>query len=236
MGIRVSFWLGAEDGICSHFLSSPLDQFEKWASDAEAEFPNEIGTGVLDVIRDVRSRGSLAFQTADPVRAVEIDRTLDQFYGCFCEFGPGQERLVYAVPSIVTVRRYHAAADLLRRAELGSGTLRLWTFLLEGRPVLRDPEALPYISEDGVFRLGYWTFAECSRLLPELAQAARCGPPDNGALYSSVRYFSEQGMLSGPVEIGPESPESYGRGALDIALNAIARAVGEKVGLIITVA
>lgn len=234
MGILVHFWLGNEDGICSHFLSAPLDQFEEWASDAEAEFPNEIGTRVLDLIRDVRCRGAPALQTTNCVRALEIDRMLDMFYGHFCDF-ERQELLVKASPSLVRARRYYEVTDLLRRAELSSETLGLWRFLLEGRPVLRDPEALPYNSEDGVFRLSYWTLAECSRLLPDLAQAAGCDASNNGALYSSVPSFSERGMLFSPMEIGPHGPESYGRTALDIALEACARAIGEKVGLIIAV-
>jgi hypothetical protein len=236
MSIRVSFWLGAEDGICSHFLSAPLDQFEEWASDTEAEFPKEVGTEVLDLIRDVRCRGAAALQTTDSVRAAELDRMLDMFYGFFCDFGPGQELLDYASPSIVSVRRYRAATDLLRRAELSSETLKLWEFLIGGRPVLRNAEALPYTSEDGVFHLSYWTFAECSHLLPEMAKAAKWDGAKDGKPYSSARPFSERGMLHSPIQIGREGHESNGRGALDLALEACARAIGEKVGLIITVA
>jgi hypothetical protein len=212
MGIMVSFWLGAEDGIRSHFLSAPLDQFENWVSEIEAEYPGEFPPGLLDLIRDVRSQGALALQTTDRIRAEQIDRMLDEFYGGFCDYGPGKEFLVEAVsPWILRVLWYDEAIDLLRRAGLGSETLRLWKFLIEGRPLLRDPETLPYTwaGEHGAFRLGYWTLAECSRLLPELTLAARWDASE---------------------------VDQTCRDALNITIHACARAIEEKVGLIITVA
>jgi hypothetical protein len=209
MGIMVSFWLGAEDGIRSHFLSAPLDQFEKnWASEIEAEYPDRFGDWLLGLIRDVRSRGALALQTSDRIRAEQIDQMLAEFYGGFCD-GPGKELLAEASPGMLRVQWYCEAIDLLHRAKLSDETLRLWKFLIEGRPVLRDPEALPYTSDDGIFHLSYWTLAECSRLLPELTLAARWDAPD---------------------------VDQMCRTALIITIDACARAIEEKVGLIITVA
>lgn len=38
----MTFRLGTEDGVTSHFMSGPLDRFEKWANRVAEKFPGEI--------------------------------------------------------------------------------------------------------------------------------------------------------------------------------------------------
>ena len=230
----VSFWLGAENGMLSHFLSA-LNQFENWASEIEAEDPDEIRDGVLGLIRDVQSQGAPALHATDRIRASKIDRMIDDFYGSFCEYGPGQELLVEAVSSgVLRVQWYGGATDLLRCVGADSEALRLWKFLIEGGPVLRDPTTLPYTSEDNFFALGYWTFAECSRLLPQLKLAAECDASNIDRLASYSPRFSEWGALYSSVEFGSKGSNLCWN-ALIITIEACERAIEERVGLIITV-
>jgi len=48
---RVESWLGADDGLASHFLTAPLERFEESASqDAEDRLPET--ESILAIVRD----------------------------------------------------------------------------------------------------------------------------------------------------------------------------------------
>src|SRR4051794_21501704 len=157
MSIRVMSYLGAEDGIASHFLAGPLDRFAAWAEATEAEFPGDLPPGTLDLLRDVRVRGAAALRATDAVQAARVDRLLDLYYGHFCDSGPGRDLLVSADDAMLPERYYTVALPLLERSSAHRHLADLWRLLLTGRPVLRDARELPYESGDGVFRLSYWT-------------------------------------------------------------------------------
>ena len=233
----VSFWLGAEDGMLSHFLSA-LDPFESWASEVDAEYPDELGDGVLNLIRDIQNQGAHVLRATDRDQASKIDRMIDDFYGAFCDYGPGKE-LVVDTPSsgAVRVQWYGGATDVLRCAGADSETLRLWNFLIEGRPVLRNPEALPYISDGGFFSLDYWTFAECSRLLPQLKLASECDASNIRRSDSCSPSFSAWGVRYSWDEFGPRGLKGSNLcwNALLITIKACEQAIEEKVGIIIVV-
>lgn len=204
-----SVWLGAADGIASHFLSAPFARFEAWANAIEAEFPGEIGHGVVALIRDVSIRRAAALQGANAASAECVDRMLDWYYAEFCyheRYALERTLLAEADGSMLPERDFVAARDLLRRSACNREVVELWRLLLEGRPILRDPQTLPYRSEDGVFRLSYWTFAECVLLDREVKA------------------------------IAPPAPNGDAEQAVAAALRATSVAVAANTGLIITVA
>ena len=207
MGIRVMSWLGAKDGIASHFLSGPLDQFAGWIEETEAEYPGDLPSGTLNLLRDVRVRGAAALQATDAVHAARVDRLLDLYYGHFCDSGPGHDLLVSADDAMLPERYYAAALPLLERSSSHRQIAELWRLLLTGRPVLRDARA-PYESADGVFRLSYWTHAECTHLRRERK--------------ALVTWAG--------------TPQSEGEHALDATLRGVSTAIDVGVGLIFTVA
>ncbi len=53
MSNRVQFWLGAEDGLASHFLTGPLDRFEAWISNEVVALPCQ-PESILAIVRDAR--------------------------------------------------------------------------------------------------------------------------------------------------------------------------------------
>jgi hypothetical protein len=74
--------------------------------------------------------------------------------------------------------------------------------------VLRDASELPYESGDGVFRLSYWTHAECTHLRRE-----------------------QKALVT-----WAGTPPSEGEHALEAMLRAVSTALEAGVGLIFTVA
>jgi hypothetical protein len=89
-----------------------------------------------------------------------VDRLLDEYYGSFCDREAGEACLESACESMLNVWHYESARCSLRRARVSPEILRLWDYLVAGRAILRDSVELPYVSEDGWFRVGYWTADE----------------------------------------------------------------------------
>jgi hypothetical protein len=207
MGIRVRSWLGAEDGIASHFLSGPLDRFAAWAQEVEAESPGDLALEAWDLLTDVRARGAAVLRATDAVHAARVDRLLDLYYGDFCDFGPGRHLLRSADDATLPERYYTAALPLLERSPSHRPIADLWRLLLTGRPVLRDAREFPYESGDGVFRLSYWTHDECTHLRRERK--------------ALVTWAG--------------TPRSEGEHALEAMLRAVETAIEVGVGLIFTV-
>jgi hypothetical protein len=111
------------------------------------------------------------------LRAEQVDRTLDLVYGEFCDRSE-PHLLVWADASMHPERYYREAEAWLAHSGASEATKELWEWLLAGRPVLRDVRAFPYQSADGVFRLGYWSSAECDALARELLPLAALAPRD----------------------------------------------------------
>jgi hypothetical protein len=173
----------------------------------ESEFPGDLPPGTLDLLRDVRARGAAALRATNAVHAAHVDRLLDLYYGHFCDSGPGRDLLVSADDAMLPERYYAAALLLLKRSSVHRDLAELWRLLLTGRPVLRDARELPYESEDGVFRLSYWTLGECRHLHRERK--------------ALVTWAG--------------APRSEGEHALEAMLRAVSTAIEAGVGLIVTV-
>jgi hypothetical protein len=206
LGIRVQTWLGGEDGLCSHFLSGPLDEFQAWAHSVDAEFPGEVHEDVLPLIAEVRARGAPALVATSKDSARRVDWMLDLYYGDFCDSGEWHWLMRPADASALSQRYFAEAANWIESAQPNSKCAPLWPLLLSGRAVLRDASLLPYESDDGVYRLSYWTLQECRTLRNE--------------------FETFLGMM----------PSGDGEVAVAAALRAVSEATRANVGLILTVA
>ncbi len=209
MGIRVLFYLGPEDGLASFFLSSPLDQFEEWATEV-ATAPSNHGfetelANIHDValIKDVLSNGPEALRAVTQKHAARVDKLIRLFLE-FCSM----TRLCktkLADPAMLYVGHFRAAFETLRQSQVTEQTLKLWGYMLSGRPLLRDAEALPYVVGGSLWWVSYWTLAECRHLKQELSHIAN------------------------------EQPQHETRDYIEVVLRATATAIEEDMGLIISV-
>ncbi|WP_027482464.1 hypothetical protein [Deinococcus pimensis] len=165
MSVSASFYLGSPDGLVSHFLSGPLDDFEHWYAERLEKHPDFLGRRVLNVIRQVRQGGRDALAAASTRVPWMVDETLSWYYGLFTDTHlppDGWKRA--AVP---TIRRDEIVK--LEKALVDRGlteTAELVTFILTGRPVLRDPEVQPFVPDDPQSppTLAFWTLEEVERL------------------------------------------------------------------------
>ncbi|MEW6128529.1 MAG: hypothetical protein AB1757_15930 [Acidobacteriota bacterium] len=162
MGIRVQFWLGAADGITTHFLNAPLSEFIAWYHTLIEDYPEELVPGVSELILEVIQTGESALLAETQRKADTIDRMIDLFYGSYCD-GIRPDLLQEAEGSMLYVQRYEKHKELIG-AQCGAMALEYWEHLLAGRGIGRQGMHYPYRSLDGVFRIGYWTFDECESL------------------------------------------------------------------------
>ena len=205
MGIRVMFFLGAEDGMLSHFINGPLDLFEVWADEEDERHPGLFGSDFLAFIRDIRERGVVALQSTDAVRAACVDRILYEYYGFFSVWVDGI--LVQADESILPLRCYLAAVDIFKQSSVSQEIITLWQYLVVGRPIVRDAKIIPYTREHSSdSRLSYWTLSECMYLKQALTPI-------------TVKYIFD----------------SEGKWAIDASLRAISKAISSQVGLIMDI-
>jgi len=153
--------------------------------------PRELES-ILAIVRDARQQGVSALRAANAWRAEQVDRALDLFYGEFCDRSE-PDLLIRADASMLPERYYCEAQVWFAHLGASEATKELWEWLLAGRPVLRDVRAFPYQSADGVFRLGYWSSAECDALALELLPLAARAPRDEipQALASTLIAISQ---------------------------------------------
>jgi hypothetical protein len=205
MGIRAMFFLGAEDGMLSHFMKGPLDLFEVWAQEKEEKYPDLFGSDILALIRDIRERGVVALQSTDAVRAARVDRMLFEYYGFFSVWV--DDILVKADESILPLRCYLAAADIFNQSSVSREMITLWKYLVVGRQNFRDAKIIPYTREQSSdSRLSYWTLSECMYLKQALTPI------------TAKHIF-----------------DSEGKWAIDASLRAIFKAISSQVGHIMDI-
>lgn len=170
MNAHVAFFLGAPDGIPGHFLRAPLGEFSEWFEETLAAEELDADPGIATLIERARTSGARALRVASTEEAERVDRMLDEFYGSFCDH-VRPDLLHPATPSALYLARYEKLGQSL------SGEARvLWGFLENGRGVGREAEIYPYSSDDGVFRLGYWTGPEVATVLTAIQAVSRPRP------------------------------------------------------------
>ena len=160
MGTYVEFWHGSVDGLLGHFVSSPLESFRSWCVEVNSEFPGDIETSILPLLDAVMGEGPLALNATTKVEALLCDQLIDTYYGMFCDWGPGRDLLERANDHMLYARRFESVMLALEKQPAHHVEKLLWFYLLNGRPVVRDPAVLPYESSDNAFWLSYWSAAE----------------------------------------------------------------------------
>lgn len=78
MSNRVGFVLGGPDGILSHFLTQPLQDFHAWYEGALQEFPEEFDAARWRLLGDIIRQGPPAIDQAPPA---DVNFLIDDYYG-----------------------------------------------------------------------------------------------------------------------------------------------------------
>ena len=193
MSIRVTFDLGAKDGLESMLLDGMQD-FKAWYEKLVAEWPNESDPQIIESANEVLSLGRNAFDVDDQCAAVKIDKLVDEFIGAFCDHGDGQHMLKNAHNSSIRYDNYWRYRDYFAE---GSLLKSFWHYLLNGRPVFRNPKQFPYRSSDGISRVAFFTATEVITFRSAFQEAI---PFEQGALSIAqealdVAYKQELGLI-----------------------------------------
>jgi len=159
MSIVVMFWHGSHDGLLGHFLSGPLDDFRIWCLASEEQFPGELHPALVPLLDAVLREGPDALRPTTAAEAWVVDRLLDTYCGIFASCDR-PDLMQSTVEAFLRVSRYETILAALSQWPHHRTARRLWSYLLEGRPVVRDPGKFPYGSEDAVYRLSYWSADE----------------------------------------------------------------------------
>ncbi len=124
----------------------------------ESEFPGDLDPSLPGALARLREGGPAVLEVSTGRDAWEIDRLLDGFYGLYCDFE--RPDFLRSFDDLVRLHEYERAGRYLPEP-----FRELWAYLQTGRAVGRDSRRFPYESEDGEYRLGYWTASECVELL-----------------------------------------------------------------------
>uniref|UniRef100_UPI00105099C6 hypothetical protein n=1 Tax=Variovorax sp. GV025 TaxID=3450240 RepID=UPI00105099C6 len=163
MGIYAQFWHCHPAGLVDEFLSGPLDEFDAWLLETNAEFPGDIDASVQPLLRVVRSNGRAALNALNAAEATAVDRLMDTYFGMFCDMKRRDIKQA-ADQSLLRASHYAKMLDSSNGVAAHSAALELWSFMFSGRAVARDSNVFPYASEDGVYHLSYWCCDEVSLL------------------------------------------------------------------------
>jgi hypothetical protein len=217
LGVRVSFWIGAPDGLEGLFWGSDPPLFRVWARYVEQEDPEAFSAELMSRLDRILAGGPSALVPTDRHDAEIVDAVFDAFVGFYCDTS-ASSLLRSASDSLVSVEWYRQARGRIE-SRCSRQVARCWSYLLDGRPVGRPPAPHPYTPSDVVFRLGYWTAEEVRVVLDDLRTA----------FPAVVRRGEERS--SGGFARTPDDEV-----AIEIAIDATTRALGEETGLITTVA
>lgn len=66
MADRVGFSLGGPDGVLSHFLAQPLNDFHQWYAEALQEFPEEFDAERLRLLENIKQQGPIVVHDMQP--------------------------------------------------------------------------------------------------------------------------------------------------------------------------
>lgn len=212
----MSFYLGAPDGLEGHFWGSCPSQFRDWARYVEEEDPGTFSLALLHRLDRIVAEGPSSLLPVDRADAEILDEIFDDFVGLYCTSANGLLR--YAAESMAYVGRY-SLAEARIESQCSRQVSQCWSYLLSGRPVGRPPTAHPYTPRDPIFRRGYWTAEEVQIVHGDLRSA-----------FPGVVQRAEQRSRDG-YALTPDDEV-----AIEIAVEATARALIEQTGLITSVA
>ncbi len=158
MGIRVQFWLGASDGIKSHFLNSPINDFKLWFENNQYNLNIKHQREVYYLINYIDEFGEKYLVASTVYEAEIIDSMIDCFYRQYCDYG-NPEFLKEADDSSLYYSRYYEHRHIIED-KCGLLGKKYWDYLLHGRGIGRDNDLLPYKSQDEVSNTSFLTIEE----------------------------------------------------------------------------
>lgn len=217
MGIRVSFGLGAPDGLEGMFWRSNPSLFRDWLRAADRDDPGFYAPGLLSRLDQVVAEGPRSLSPRDRQDAQVIDAIFDAFVGDYCDL-EAQSLLENATGCFTNVAYFERARELVE-ARCPSQVAQCWRDLLQGRAVGRPSSPYHYTPSGVVFRLGYWTAEEVRIVLDGLQTAFPA------VIQRNIRRSRGSRILTPDDEV-----------AIENALVATARALESRTGLVTTVA
>ena len=190
MSIRVMFHLGAKDGLETILLDG-MQEFKAWYEKLGAEWPDDYDPAIMESANEVLSSGRNSFVVDDQRAAAKIDKLVDEFIGDFCD---SQLRLKSAHSSCIRYDNYWEYRD---HFAIGHPIRSFWEYLLNGRPVSRNPIKFPYRSSDGIFGVSFVTEGEVVALQSAFQEVM---PIEPGALSIAreavdAAYKEELGLI-----------------------------------------
>ncbi|HJQ24578.1 MAG TPA: hypothetical protein VKA60_11735 [Blastocatellia bacterium] len=175
MSVRVTFWLGAPDGVKGHLLAGPLAEFLQFLSDMERKDPRLNIPGLQLLVERVIRLGEAALSVDTTEQAALVDALVEIYYNWFCG-GEGIRAtlLIPANDSMIGAKAFHDHRQLVDQV-FGTKASRYWSYLLDGRGIGRHGVEYPYRpTVDESVRVGFWTADECQDFLTTmLAYSAR---------------------------------------------------------------
>lgn len=160
MGIRVTFELGAKDGLESILLIGMRD-YREWLDKQSRLYPMDHDPIVLATADSILDEGRKAFEANCLEKAIEIDNLVNSFLGDYCDNGPGANLLKDISTGVIYVSNYY---ECVENFEPNSVPAVFWNYILKGRPIARDAEILPYNSNDSGLRVSFVTALEVESL------------------------------------------------------------------------
>lgn len=178
MSDRVGFVLGGWDGLLSHFLSQPLQDFHAWYEGALQEFPEEFDAARWRLLGDIVQRGPSAIDQAPPA---DVNFLMLDYYGDYANVHNLLQDLHEYWDKLVSHQRM---VDMFQqRGHLLAAELLAHTVM--GRLAIPDP-GFP-LQEWGDYPLSFWTAAEVVTLksaLDELNEDALSRAVDDELLHA----------------------------------------------------
>lgn len=151
MSNRVGFVLGGADGILSHFLTQPLQDFHAWYEGALQEFPEEFDAARWRLLGDIVQQGPSAIDQAPPaaVNFLILDYYGDyaNIHGLIQELHEYWDKLDYHQ---LLVETFHQAGHTVVAGLLAHTVM--------GRLFIPDP-GFP-LNEWLDYQLSFWTVTE----------------------------------------------------------------------------
>ncbi|MFB9991930.1 hypothetical protein ACFFLM_08135 [Deinococcus oregonensis] len=161
MADRVGFMLGGSDGILSHFLVQPLQDFHAWYEEALQEFPDEFNATRWRFLGKILEQGPVALEDASPS---DVNGLLLDYYGSYANF----HGLIRELHDYWDKLSYHQLLVEVLEQQGHSVVTKLLTHTVMGRLTIADP-SFP-LNDWRDYELSYWTADEVITLKDALGK------------------------------------------------------------------
>lgn len=185
MADRVGFMLGGSDGVLSHFLGQPLQDFHVWYHEALQESPDEFEFARWHLLGRILLQGPSAVHSASPT---DVNLLILDYYGSYANIHGLNQGLHHYWSKLVD---HQLLVDALRQQE-PSPMVELLTRTVMGRLAIPDP-SFP-LNDWRDYELSYWTAHEVVTLreaMGDLTQATVLALREDEMLFHAVKTTRE---------------------------------------------